>query len=173
MSLYLSEVIPINLLTYIQTNIDAAIAAELAVFTDGIVPTVEPENYYDYEQADPAQCPSLYVLEDRIEYNLDKNQANHINATAYYRCGMIVEDFRQKEVVHSARRYANVLHKILNQAIIDYTVSGNVKARDVVLIWATSFGDTFKKNAQATDENGPFRREFVHELQIQHYENYS
>ena len=173
MSKYLAEIIPAQILDYVQSNINTALAAELAVFTDGITPLAAPEQYYDYEEAEPAQCPAFYILEDRIDYRLEAKGANHINAIAYFRCGMICEDFRAKELVHQVRRYANVLHSLLNERRLEYTVSGTTYATDIIKIESTSFSDVFRKNAEANGSDGPFRKEFVHELQIEHYENFS
>jgi hypothetical protein len=172
MSKYLAEIIPAQILAHLQTNMDAALAAETAAFPDGIVPLVQPEAYFDYEEANPPQCPALYVIEDRIDYRLDRGP-NFISALAVFRCGIIVEDFRAKELTHAARRYANVLHGLLHGTKLDYTVSGSVKVRDILRVASTSFSDTFRKNAEGSAESNPYRKEFVHEVEIEHYENFS
>jgi hypothetical protein len=173
MSLYLAEIIPQQIITYLQTNMSAALAAEAAAWPDGLVPLQPPEQYYTYEEANPPQCPALYALEDQIDYQLDKKNANHISAIGIFRCGMIVEEFTQENSTHSCRRWANVLHKILNRAEIDYAPSSAVVARQIVKIRRTSFSSSFKKDAQASTEAGPWRKEFVHELEVEHYENFS
>ena len=172
MSLYLAEVIPTQVIQYLQTNIVAALSAELSAWPDGFTSLQPPVFYYDYEE-DSSECPSLYVLEDSIDYRLDSSRANHINAIGIFRCGMVVEEYHPKELAHSTRRYANVLHKLLNNTHLDYQPSSTVVVRNIIKVRRTAFGDSFKKNAAAGDESGSWRKEFVHELEIEHYENFS
>ena len=173
MSQYLFDVIPSQVIGYLTTNLPAAISQESSAFPDGITPLVMPEQTYDYEEAEPPQCPALYVIIDRVDFRLQGQGANHINALATVRCGMIVEEFQASALAHAARRYASILHQVLHGSQIDYTVSSVVKVRNIVKVSATSFGESFRKNAEAGEQDGPYRKEFVHELQIEHYENFS
>lgn len=168
--IYLADLIPQQIEAYLATNMASALSAESAAWPDGITPLVPPEQYYHYEEASPPQCPALYVLQDQIDYRLDAKGANHINALAIVRCGVIIEEFHQSDAARAARRWANVLHKILNEAVIDYSPSGTVLARQIVKVRRTMFSDTFKKDAAASSESGPWRKEFVHELEVEHYE---
>jgi hypothetical protein len=72
-----------------------------------------------------------------------------------------------------AYRYASALYRVLNEAQIEYTfgVSG-VVVKNVVKVVNTSFSEAFQPDDPQKNTK-IYRKEFVHDLEVEHYEKTS
>lgn len=170
MSLFLYEVAATQIRDLIQANLQGALDAVATVQTDGIVPLRDAYRYYLYEEANPEKYPACYILTDSFDYRLADKKANHINALGRIRVGMILEDYKSDRLQLAAYRNAAALHKVLNGAQLDYTFGmAGVTVRNIIKVVNTSFSEVFKNDANQGQDSA-YRKEFVHNLEVEHYE---
>lgn len=170
MSLFQYETMATQIRDYLQSNMQSALNAVGNIRDDGKAPLQEPYFYFLFEDANPAQLPACYVLVDSFEYRLAEKRANHINALGRMRVGLIMEDYRLEELQIGIYRHATAMHKLLNQLQLEYTHGmAGVVVKNIVKVTSTSFSDVFKNEAD-NEDSSKFRKEFVHNLEVEHYE---
>lgn len=158
------------IISTIQSNIGAALNSVASYFTGngpGLGVSLEnPREYFFYEKPQGYRLPAVFVIPKDIDFAIDKNKSNFINAETKYMVSVLLEDEDLERLTIKAWRYQSALHSVLD--LTDMTSSDNSLHLKCVVQHA-SFSPTWTKDDGL---DGSFRKEVVLECRVTHLENF-
>lgn len=158
------------IVSQIQSNIGAALNGVATYFTGNGpgqgVSLENPKSYFFYEKPQGYDLPAVFVIPKTIDFAIDKNKSNFVNAETMYQISVLVEDQDLDRLTVKAWRYQSALHSVLDQAVI--TSADNALQLRVIVKNAT-FTPAWSKS---TGLDGDFRKEVVLECEVTHWENF-
>lgn len=153
----------------IQSNIGAALDAVNAdTVVLNTVPHMSlenPKSYFIYPQAQGYQCPSVFIIIDDMDFNIDKHAANFINATDKINVSIVVEDQDIQTLTYKCWRYQSALHSVLD--LVTMSTSDNKLVLKSV-VYHSAFSDIYMNK----DGPGGFRKEVLLKCEVTHLENF-
>lgn len=152
---------------YIQAHISAALdAVATGVASNQPKMSIEnPKAYYVYPKAKAYDSPAIFVILDEMDFNIQLNKSNFINATDKVNVSVVVEDQDESILSYKAWRYQSALHSVLDEATM---VSSDNKLQLKCVVYRASFSTLYEN----TDGPGGFRKEVVLQCEINHAENF-
>lgn len=167
----LAEGATMLILSTIQSSIGSALDSVATYFTGsgpGQGVTLEnPKSYFFYEKPQGYDLPAVFVIPTDMDFAIDRNKSNFINAQTKYKVSVLVEDQDLDRLTIKAWRYQSALHSVLDETSI--TSSDSSLALKCVVYNAT-FSPAWTEKADGL--NGSFRKEVVLECQVTHLENF-
>ena len=167
----LAEGATLLIISSIQSNIGSALDAVAAYFTGtGMgqgVSLENPKEYFIHEQPQGYSLPAVFVLPDQIDFAIDKNKSNFINAESKYRISVLVEDQDLERLTVKSWRYQSALHSVLDETTM--VTSDNALQLKCSVLTAT-FSPVWTNKADGKDRS--FRKEVVLECRVTHTENF-
>lgn len=158
------------IISAIQTNIGSALSGVATYFTGSGpgngVSLENPREYFFFEKPQGYMLPAVFVIPKDIDFQIDSNKSNFINAKTKYMVSILVEDEDLERLTVKAWRYQSALHSVLDQAVL--TSSDNSLQLRVV-VYHASFSPTWTKDDGL---DGSFRKEVVLECEVTHLENF-
>lgn len=165
----LSERTRILILTQIQNNIAAELAAIRTDRNDNSVSTEPPNSssYFIYDGAHTYQCPAIFVVVDSGEVPDETTKTNYVPCKIKVFVSAVVESQHESATTIKAERYQAALFKILHQTLIT-DPTDNVKIH--IACKRFQFSQLFTKSRRS-DNMADFRKEVAIELEVKHWEN--
>jgi hypothetical protein len=152
-----------SVINHIQDNIGEKLDALAIDRPDGIVTLENPslDAYFNYEKGIGYKTPAIFVVPTNVDFRLNLGQ-NHINAKISMYVSCVVEDRKQSLLQSKCFRYADALRQTLNQVTID-----GENQRVIIKVTRIDYSGTAP--ARST-QDGPFRKECMLTLDVEHYE---
>lgn len=158
------------IISQIQTNIDSALNSVATYFTGtgpgNGVSLENPREYFFYEKPQGYMLPAVFVIPKDIDFSIDKNKSNFVNAQTKYMISVLVEDEDLERLTVKAWRYQSALHSVLDQTSM---VSSDNSLQLKCVVYHATFSPTW-----TTEDGlkGSFRKEVVLECEVTHLENF-
>jgi hypothetical protein len=169
LSYRLTEISVGLIITYLQANIAAELSSVATQRADGIgVETPITSSYFIYPKARGYRPPAIFVIAVDNDFRLNTGP-NFVNSLEKINVAVMVEDKDRTRITKKAWRYQAALTRLLNGAQI---TSSDSKVKIITKLVRDSFSPLY--NYTAKDEESPeavFRKEYVVELEVEHYEN--
>jgi hypothetical protein len=166
---YSPEHLADDITTFIQSNVEAALARVRSERSDPRIKTNKPVKYYISETVDPRETPAVYVIIPEIDFQKETDKANFISAKSPLFISVVVEDINSEVLTRRIWRYTAAIAELVDQHDLTGTTGGY---KLVVVVNKVRFSKQYT-NAQAKGEtSGVFRMEGVLECQIRHFENF-
>lgn len=161
-----------NLLESTITNIETQIKSNIANYlgevrtsrTDAKVTTEPPVEYFIYSPAIGYKTPAIFTIADSIDYRLSNGQ-NHINALIRVYVSCVVEDRNQTNLTLKVFKYHDALHKCLDR---QHLIDGANRVQNIIKVTRADISSTQTQKMSSVD--GPFRKEIMLTLEVEHYE---
>jgi hypothetical protein len=158
-----------NMITYIQSNISAALDTVGAnATTPPSVNIPNPKEYFIFPKPHGYQLPAIFVLCDDFDFNIDKMKSNFVNATVKVNVSAVIEGQTEDETTYVTWRYLSALHSVLDQTPI---ISTDNLLKLVVVVYHASFSPLYMRT-ESNGDGGKFRKEIVLKCDVTHLENY-
>jgi hypothetical protein len=110
------------------------------------------------------QCPAVFVLCDDFDFKKSEFKANHVNAIARVDIRIVLEDQDSTILTRRTWRYMSAARDILDQ---NELTSSDGQVKLVTVITRARYSPLLVKEASP---EGPFRKEVLLELEVNHWE---
>jgi hypothetical protein len=136
---------------------------------DGIsVEKPVPTSYFIYPRARGYRPPAVFVIAEGNNFRPDTGP-NFINSLESINITVMVEDKDRARITQKAYRYQAAITHLMNGTQL---LSSDSKVKIITKIINASFSPLYNYNAKDEESSeAVFRKEFVLELEVEHYEN--
>lgn len=156
------------IIDYLKTNLSAQLDLVASKMGKPFISLESPVEYYIYPKPAGHRLPAVFVICDNVDFRIQQQKANFINAMDLFKVSILVEDQDAEALTVKADRYLSALHQTLDEADI---VSSDQTLALKSIAYRASFSETYMR-AEGSGDGGKFRKEVLLECQIEHNENF-
>lgn len=155
------------ILTQIQNNIVAELAAIRLDRNDNTINLDSPQSYFIFDRAHTYQCPAIFVVVDSGEVPDEKTTTNYISCVMKIFVSAVLEGKQEDSLVRKTERYQSALFKILHETVISDPAD---TTKIYIRCKRFQFSQLYTRSRR-NDNMSDFRKEVSIELEVEHWEN--
>ena len=166
MSFQLTEIAVNAIITRIQANIVAELAAVATARGDGKTNLPAPQAYFFFESELNYRKPAVFVIAEGLDTTLERG-ANHLNTFHDINVTVVIEDSIERDLTLACWRYQVAMMNILHLT----QLSGpSLQSKMIVKVVGAKYSPLYTEDSKKNTAAAVFCKEVQLNLKVEHYE---
>jgi len=151
--------------TYLQANLNAALATDDILRDDGInLEPISSDNYFIDENFTPLKWPACFVIIGKMKFNYDRGQ-NYIDGVHELETVIVIEERTFDRIQKKVESYGRALFKVLDQQQL---IGPDERFQLKLVSDEIEYSPTFETKASAGSKY--YRKAIVYKWRAMHFE---